>query len=139
MTMFQFHSGSIKSFPLFPNLPMLCGFQFHRGSIKSMATGIGFVGTLCFNSIVVRLKGALRAAWAEHYGGFNSIVVRLKVAKVVYISAAILSFNSIVVRLKASLSLSSCYGHEQFQFHSGSIKRAKRLMTFAFCGTVSIP
>ena len=36
----------------------ISGFQFHSGSIKSV-TGDGFTGArfVCFNSIVVRLKG----------------------------------------------------------------------------------
>ena len=58
--------------------PMLTLFQFHTGSIKSNATIHACIRSVCFNSTLVRLKGQ-HAHQAE--GGvlrFNSTLVRLK-------------------------------------------------------------
>ena len=53
-------------------------FQFHTGSIKSTGQKRTETRFPSFNSILVRLKGRIRANPCRKVQGFNSILVRLK-------------------------------------------------------------
>ena len=61
--MFQFHTGSIKSYRIDYYQNQFRQFQFHTGSIKSVSKIISLFPFLGFNSILVRLKekGTYRA------------------------------------------------------------------------------
>ena len=59
-------------------------FQFHTGSIKSFQYGVINPKTLCFNSILVRLKDDHHTDQYLYNEGFNSILVRLKVISTCY-------------------------------------------------------
>ena len=53
---------------------------------------------------------------------FDSILVRLKGNRCVVIGKHMLSFDSILVRLKACLQSSTIMHSAEFRFHTGSIK-----------------
>ena len=94
----------------------------------------------CFNSIVVRLKGGLVCYTGIRLYRFNSIVVGLKGNCATFSeSMPILSFNSIVVRLKADRGQYGWNYFNQFQFHSGSIKRVVKTINTPADAAVSIP
>ena len=121
-TKFQFHSGSIKS-----EIQALYraggdGFQFHSGSIKSGEINRSDVEQMCFNSIVVRLKGCLALRKSGALSCFNSIVVRLK--EVINTDNLILfvTFQFHSGSIKRCWSLALSLSSTPFQFHSGSIK-----------------
>ena len=100
--MFQFHTGSIKSWEADLAFPATGSFQFHTGSIKSIPIQSVFPLHRCFNSILVRLK--------------VNISTQLRLMDLI-------SFNSILVRLKVSSFVLSETISTVFQFHTGSIKR----------------
>ena len=79
---------------------------------------------LCFNSIVVRLKGR---SLARFFGSGRMFQFHSGSIKSFYEENAMnnpqQSFNSIVVRLKGLSFAMGWQGLSEFQFHSGSIKR----------------
>ena len=70
--------------------------------------------------------------------GFNSIVVRLKALRLKRTRPGDFCFNSIVVRLKDG-GLYPCLSANEFQFHSGSIKRLLAILGQLHTRAVSIP
>ena len=119
---FQFHKGSIKTFPdsvkdsqFLPNFNSikvrlrpnenevsfcLCKFQFHKGSIKTLSSN----WQSCKASVFQFHKGSIKTASAGDllpaYNNFNSIKVRLRLFRV----------------------WQQWAWNHQFQFHKGSIK-----------------
>ena len=140
VSLFQFHSGSIKSLTTTNYKLIETMFQFHSGSIKREDVRDVLNSAFnCFNSIVVRLK-VLLWGWIEQYNrGFNSIVVRLKVAARIWLGFNRKCFNSIVVRLKAAATAFALRGDILFQFHSGSIKSPMEIGVGGRWAMVSIP
>ena len=82
-----------------------------------------------FNSIVVRLKVDHDIHARLLRRSFNSIVVRLKANIALLLRVGCSSFNSIVVRLKGDHDLVSVCIDEVFQFHSGSIKSVRGIIS----------
>ncbi len=76
---FQFQSGAIESPGVQAQGYKRSPFQFQSGAIESF-TMLAAIGqpTICFNSNLVRLKGAGKDAAGAFVDGFNSNLVRLK-------------------------------------------------------------
>ena len=114
---FQFHSGSIKSEIQRQQAREGGRFQFHSGSIKSREKSTYIPLCVCFNSIVVRLKGEWipqnpgAAIWFQFHSG--SIKRRYESQ----------GYTSLI----------------RFQFHSGSIKSWGRGWSAGELSSVSIP
>ena len=75
-------------------------FRFHTGSIKSVSPVRCEYASICFDSILVRLKAATDNSITATWAGFDSILVRLKVFVINPDEAMQMSFDSILVRLK---------------------------------------
>ena len=120
--LFQFPNGSIKRLkPLFARITQR-KFQFPNGSIKSRSGKTLRYQIICFNSLMVRLKGATNSLLdnftaqfqfpngsiksqrmprsSKNQKCFNSLMVRLKETVILKVLGDIDSFNSLMVRLK---------------------------------------
>ncbi len=128
--MFQFHTGSIRSWT-YSFRPSGDGwFQFHTGSIRSCVTTVAPSLFICFNSTLVRLEGGdTSKAPCKVNSGFNSTLVRLEVALTSSTRCTLPSFNSTLVRLEGHGQPQGFCGVCEFQFHTGSIRRNRPTMT----------
>ena len=79
---------------------MLYRFRFHTGSIKSFGVYPKKYGDVRFDSILVRLKDAFYLYFSYLYKCFDSILVRLKAASNKRAAGTGAGFDSILVRLK---------------------------------------
>ena len=93
-------------------------FQFHSGSIKrGKQSRSEWAQCLCFNSIVVRLKGERCATSRHGRAGFQ--------------------FHSGSIKSPTDPKVAEAV--VKFQFHSGSIKSVGELLTVVEVCSVSIP
>ena len=121
--MFQFHSGSIKRRLVVSKVVEVNMFQFHSGSIKSYDPRTYRWAVLCFNSIVVRLKGtrSLEGEVSRTWFQFHSGSIKSSGSSPCHRCETPFQFHSGSIK-----SCRSCSNHCSavlFQFHSGSIKR----------------
>ena len=81
------------------------------------------IQSLCFDSILVRLKDESPSRVRFRWQSFDSILVRLKdLLPLGIIGAAVLRFDSILVRLKGFSVFFEVSLQSSFRFHTGSIK-----------------
>ena len=98
-------------------------FQFHTGSIKSWMNKAHSHLRACFNSILVRLKEEKAMPRQAYCKRFNSILVRLKELKAESEGEPVKEFQFHTGSIKRKTSALACSIQVlPFQFHTGSIK-----------------
>ena len=158
---FRFHNGTIKIFAkYFTSEHAICRFQFHRSTIKTYKGHTSRQLDFDFNSIMVQLKqlerenikfllnrfqfhnGTIRTHFISGKSvclpNFNSIMVQLKPKITLLTPTKIRDFNSIMVQLKLLFGLRFKI-LLRFQFHNGTIKTFKLILSLTCSTTISIP
>ena len=123
VSVFRFHTGSIKSLGLERRDLRLLRFRFHTGSIKSKILSRHVIDPKTFRFHTGSIKSHVGLNMLSmHLISFDSILVRLKGDAGRGSYEAELSFDSILVRLKDMQGLEISNKLTVFRFHTGSIK-----------------